>query len=292
MESAELIERVAARHGLPVGRVSAPLLPGKVNDTVVIRHPDQSWVLRTGDGPYETEAWCSAAAQASGILTPRVVATGELDGQGYHVQELIEPGAHPDVDDDAHWVELGRLITAISQISLVGAPEPLFSRFGQDADHAWRSHLAYNLAELTPDDRLLDQQVYQPGDRAWIAARFVALTEQPFRQGLFHGDLCWRNLVVSTSGDTWVIDWGSAQTGPVPAAELVHLRLNAETTEGISLERLHALEAQLGQDAAVLDNLELLGAIDLVRWAIDRNPARLLELATRARRVVDRLRPR
>lgn len=291
MDDAQFVALVAEREGLPLGEVSAPTLPGKVNHTRIVRHPDQGWVLRTGDAPYDGERWCSEKARAAGIRTPRLLALGEIDGVGYCVQELIEPATHPAEDAPDVWSGLGELITTIGGLDLSGAPEQLFSRFGRNAEHAWRAHLDYNLAELTDSDPLLALGVYRADDQPWIRHRLSDSGVRELPQGLFHGDLVWQNLLRDHTSRLWLIDWGSASTGPVPGSELVHLRWAAAQSDLFPIDWLRQLEIELGQDPAVLDTLELLSSLDLVRWTLDRAPDQTQEYVGRARPVVERLRP-
>jgi hypothetical protein len=106
---------------------------------------------------------------------------------------------------------------------------------------------------------------------------------------LNHDDLAIRNTMVDATGRVSLLDWGSAEAHLVPHYDLLEI-----------LRRLHPSDARFqaflvgyglneGEFAALLPevrSLALLKAFDLTRWAIDRCPPRIGEIAEQARQVI------
>ena len=163
-------------------------------------------------------------------------------------------------------------------------PEGLFGRFGRDLPKAWRSHLEYNLDELTADDPLIRLGVYTPAQQAGIRDRIAALASTDL--GLAHGDLSLNNVLVPDTGPPVLIDWGSATTGPSPWDDVVTVRRN-RVRDGMSDPEWSAFADGCGATphdvATTVEELTLLSRLDLVRWALDRAPDRLDELVLTAR---------
>lgn len=345
------------------GEVNRVAVAGPAGQQVVVRCQRSDAPGAEVLAEFERERWASDAARAVGIPTPRILAVGHLDGWAYSVQELVTGtlGEHAP-DDGPLWRELGRLTHQVSRIDLADAPDGLFSRFGRDLDVAWRQHLEYGLAELAPGDPLVDLGVYRDADRERLREILLSIraaagdgvgaasgdgdvaaagdaagaaagdgdgaaVDAPLRQGLLHGDLALRNLLITDDGEVVLIDWGSVRTGPVPLQEVVHL-LGMEdwiaTAEGRKYEGrgpgeqgIRAflegyLDAQAdepepqephsGQGSfrppapervdRLLEQaraLQMLETIDLVRWAIDQAPDQVEQRAHVARDLVARV---
>ncbi|MBW3653821.1 MAG: phosphotransferase, partial [Actinobacteria bacterium] len=103
--------------------------------------------------------------------------------------------------------------------------------------------------------------------------------------GLCHGDLSPKN-VIDRDGVVSVIDWGCARGQLVPHYDLgvilcdgldEHSREFAALLDGYGLS-LDVYHHEMREDVAAL---RLLEAVDKVRWALDRKPARLPALTAR-----------
>ncbi|MGJ6980745.1 phosphotransferase family protein [Aestuariimicrobium soli] len=254
-------------------------------------------------GEFEREAWCARAAAAVGVPTVEVLVVDELPADDlesgrvpYQVQRFVE-GTHPTSETPALWERLGEYAASLATVSLRDAPDGLFSRFGRDLPLAWQRHVEYNLASLGDrgdggdGDRLLALGVYEPDDLDWLVERTNACRAPGGRFGLHHGDLNPGNVLVRPDGELVLIDWGSAAAGPVPWGDLVHLH-RMEHLSGDRLQQAATFAAAFGVTAdevhASLGDLDLLQAMDLVRWALDRRPDLLADHVEQARAVVRR----
>jgi Ser/Thr protein kinase RdoA (MazF antagonist) len=249
------------------------------------------------------EAWCALAAEAAGVVTPRVLAVGQFrtqeSGSGaageaplsvpYQVQERRQ-GQHPDEATPRLWERLGELAAALAKVGLDDAPEQLFTRFGRDLPTAWTQHVHHNLAALGDDDPLFELGVYRASDLEWLTDWVSSTNPVGQPHGLFHGDLNPGNVLVDPDGELVLLDWGSAATGPVPWGDLVHLHRGRFP----HLAEDFAAGFGIGPDevASCLPRLELLQALDLARWAIDRRPDLLDHYRGSATETVRRLAPR
>ena len=263
---------------------------------VVVRFTRDPGRLR-GD-TFDVEAWCAGAAARAGIRTAPVVARTHIEGESVLVVEHVT-GQATAADDLAAWRAIGAAAARLAEVGTDDAPDGLFSRFGRDLDAAWDAHLVYNLDALGPDDALPGLGVYDARDRDGLRDVVASLRGRDLRQGLVHGDLCHRNLVTASDGGYVVLDWGSAQVGPRPWTDVEqihrwHVTRDAETPVSAAAwdEVLGAVLEGTGvsPDAAagIVGSLAVLHALDVVRWAQDRRPDRLAELATQSAATVRR----
>jgi aminoglycoside phosphotransferase (APT) family kinase protein len=230
---------------------------------------------------YEKEAWCLAAAFRAGVPSPEVLDLGMVDGRAYMVQTFI-PGP---TGDEQSWPDLGRLARIVHGISPEGGPATLFDRGGASILDGWRRQLDYNLGQLQPDDPLIALKVYRPDHQPELRRRIEVLP-RALPVGLVHGDLAPRNLLYPPGSPPVLIDWGCATAGVVPFDDLVAIARDDERglrpfCEGYGIP--------WDEVAKPLENMLLLKSLDLVRWAIDRCPARIEELAEKARLVACRV---
>ncbi|WP_026377746.1 aminoglycoside phosphotransferase family protein [Aestuariimicrobium kwangyangense] len=302
-----LAAAIAARHGLegPLDH----LTEGQTNhvfgtpEAVIRFSRDPLRGTVTDVDEFAKEAWCSRAAEAAGVVTPRVLAVGQFQTEGsgsgaagadplsvpYQLQERMR-GEHPDEATPRLWQRLGDCAAALARIPLDDAPGQLFTRFGRDLAEAWAQHVHHNLVALGDDDPLFELGVYRASDLEWLTDWVSATKPVGQQHGLFHGDLNPGNVLVAPDGELVLLDWGSAATGPVPWGDLVHLQ------RGRFPHLAEDFAAGFGIDpeevARGLPRLELLQALDLVRWAIDRRPDLLDHYRTTATQTVRRLAPR
>jgi len=166
------------------------------------------------------------------------------------------------------------------------APDGLFTRFGRDLRAAWQEHLDYNYSQLSPDDPLILLGIYPAELRQLIRSRLTRLRNHHWAFGLRHGDLAPRNLLAPPVGAPVLIDWGCASTGPIPYGDLLPAVKEHRATGNPSKADLNTYAADLGTPldhvGDIVEDLLLLDALDLVRWAIDQRPDRLNDVAASA----------
>lgn len=206
--------------------------------------------------------------------------------------QTLVPGVN---GEDSGWEEaqiwrvLGRYARRIHAIAVDGFGESLADFHKGNAQAEWRAYVDYNLRSLTADDALLRLNVYRPAQVEEIRHVFHTLRAATFRIGLNHYDLAIRNTMVDATGQVTLLDWGSAEAHLVPHYDLLEILRRLHPGD----ERCHAFVEGYGLDeaefAALLPevhSLALLKAFDLTRWAIDRCPSRIGEIAEQARQVV------
>jgi hypothetical protein len=151
----------------------------------------------------------------------------------------------------------------------------------------------YNIECLTDDDQLIDLGVVNREQSRRIRGLFEELRGKAFQFGLNHGDLSIWNTLVEPSGKLNLLDWGSAEAHIVPHFDMLHivghhLKDGTPTVEEMSAFRLgYGLSDEEHRRLRLeVDRLFLLSSFDKLRWAIDRNPARIGEFAERAKTVL------
>jgi len=288
-----LARRIAAAHGLPAEPIAELTGRGSVNHVFVAGRPGGRWVIRFAVDPlrgdeFAVENWCLRLAAAAGVASPVPLADGVLDGVRYGIQGFVEHLGRDAVGTRDLWETLGSLARRINELPLgADAPAGLFSRFGRDLAAAWRAHLSYHLAELTRQDRLLALGVYPLAEQPRLREVVLALAETPMTFGLSHGDLAARNVLVRPDGALVLLDWGSASCGPVPYTDLLTLHRHHDQDAVPSASDLEAFGHGYGlgpvEFEPTLAAMRSLSALDLARWAAERRPDRLPEVADWAR---------
>ena len=266
---------------------------GSANHVFVVRSSEGTLVVRfaidvASQDSVELEAWALTQAARHGIPSPSVVATGCLSGVPYLVQTFVEGVSGTERRTPQLWRTLGEYASRMHDIPITAeTPDALFSRFGRDLPQAWRAHLQYNMGQLVRTDPLIDLGVYEIGQQGSLRARIASLEATDMTFGLNHGDLSMKNLLVPEHGAPVLIDWGSARTGPSPLLDLVGLltahRLQNDPSDQELLAFADGYGICLEEISETLENLMVLEALDLVRWAIDQRPDLLAQVAESAR---------
>ncbi len=275
---------------------------GAVNHVYGIQVGDRTLIVRFAghEGAaeeHQKEAWCIRKASEAGVPGPEVLALGTVSGNSYMIQTYLEgiageeaPSRWPQV-----WHELGRYARLSHSISVQGFGGQLTDAerglFSNSHTPTWEAYIHYNIASLAVDDALVELGVYSTRQRVEIASLFASLHTDTFQFGLCHNDLKPGNTIMGTSGKVALLDWGSAMVHIVPHMDLAEILRwqdpNAHNVrsflEGYALSWTE-FKAMLPQ----VEALQLIGAFDLVRWAIARRPDRLVECAARAKRLLER----
>jgi aminoglycoside phosphotransferase (APT) family kinase protein len=277
------------------GQASASIeaLPGlgSVNEIFVAQFPQKRIIIRLPKPEdqhraaafYEKEAWCLAQAAAREIPSPRVLQLGTHDGGAYQILSFVDGvnGEQSALAPNVLWHALGEYAQRFHALAPTGFGETLPELLAPDGTARWLGFVDYNLTSLAAqDDPLVALGVYAPEQREAIKARFLALRQGDFTLGLCHGDLAPRNTILAPEGTLVLLDWGCAEAHLVPHYDL--LNVPNEHREAF-LDGYGWPTAERAALLAEVENLALLKSFDLVRWAIDRCPERIAELAAMAR---------
>jgi aminoglycoside phosphotransferase (APT) family kinase protein len=287
---------VAGVHRQDVHTVTPILGQGSVNlifvattraDSVVVRLCQREDAQRALQF-YEKEAWCIGEAASLGIPGPVVLAVGSWNERPYMLQSLV-PGMNGELSPSyrlAVWRALGSYARRIHSVRLDGFGETLAGFRAGQAQAEWEKFVNYNLDSLTTEDMLIQLGVYGLEQAGQIRAWFSTLRAAPFIFGLNHNDLAPRNTVVDAYGQVSLLDWDSAEAHIVPHYDFIAL-LREHDPAGSEMQAFRQgyglTEAEFHRLLPELRSLLLLKEFDLTRWAIERQPERIPEIAERAR---------
>lgn len=278
---------------------------GSVNQVFVVKTATRPFVVRLNEDEiyfdeYQKERWCIEQARLVGIPGPTVLDVGKLDGSPYIIESLVEGINGEDAvvpGRVAIWQKLGSYSRLINSIEAFPPPDITPARFDNFREK-WPAFLAYNIASLTENDPLLALDVFNREQSAEIKRRFVALQGRVYNFGLLHRDIGPRNTIVEPSGQVVLLDWGCAEINIVPQTELAALldwqisdQIPNETEFKAFLKGYGLGWADFECMKPEVEILLLLRSIDTVRWAIERKPERIQELAAKARKVRELLFP-
>ncbi|MEZ0326059.1 MAG: phosphotransferase family protein [Fimbriimonas sp.] len=289
----ELVQAIARSLGRDGGDTREIVGKGSVNrvfvadDLVVRLNHDRS--PESALAEYQKERWCSEQA-GQVIRVPKVLDLDMRDGRAYTVSEIIA-GVSSDERPEISWPILGRLLRAVHEIdgpADEAERQELFGESRTPGEH-WEWQRELNTASLGSDDPLCRLGVYAAPELPVIRNAFERLREVRFQFGLCHGDVTPRNLILADDGEPALIDWGCASIEAVPASDLVQIRmlhlLQGKPSEAEWEAFVAAYGPRAGDVLPLLPALLVLKSFDLVRWAVDRCPARVEEMVIKARKL-------
>ena len=244
---------------------------------------------------YQKEKWCIEKSSEKGVLGPTVLSVGRAYGRAYMIETFV-PGVNGKKVKDtvAIYRVLGKYVKRIHSINASGFGETLKDSKRGIFKDSWKKYLDYNIKSLTDDDKLIALKVITKEQSRSVKNVFQNLKRQKFTFGLNHGDISLANTLVDRSGKIALLDWGCAEVHIIPHFELMYL-LGLQMEEGRpTTAELKAFLKGYGMSQrkfvalrVEILNLMLLNSFDKLRWAIDRNPAKIKEFSKRVKRVLN-----
>ncbi len=298
MEGADLqlATEVAGRYfGRPAESVVPIVGLGSVNLVFVAASAGQEIVVRVstaadasrGEAFFQKERWCIEQAARAGVPGPEVLDVGVWRERPFMLQTLL-PGGNGETLPSAEihvWHELGCYARLTHSVRVDGFGETLDRFLYGESNADWRIFAEYNRSSLTEGDELLTLNVYTREQRPGLQQLFHEMRETEYKFGLAHGDLSLRNTIVDESGKVSLLDWGSAEAHIVPHYDLVHILCHHAPDSLVVQAFLSGYGMDATEFARLLPQIQalaLMKALDLTRWAIDRCPERIEELAENA----------
>ncbi len=270
---------------------------GFVNQVFLVETENSRFIFRMKDDDsideYEKEAWASNQAQVKGVPVPSILKIGVFEGKAYSIQTFIEglEGRNLSGNRKRIWKKLGEYTQKIHQIKVAGFGLKLRDMIQGNAESSWFEYLNYNLASLNKGDKLRKLGVINEVSSERIRESFEKLKNLKLKFGLNHGDLSFKNIIVTESETVYLIDWGSSEASIVPHHDLIQLlKMNLLENDpnddefkaflagyGISKDEFEKLLPDL-------KGLLLLRAFDKLRWAIDREVTNLEDYIFQAKK--------
>lgn len=246
---------------------------GIVNEVYEISGNHKAYVIRMNAEiahltEYKKEAWCLKEVHQLAIRCPEVLALGQEGSAVFMIQEKIEGENGSQVSDDHKliiWRKLGQYARRYNRIQQIDVAEVQEQEFHS----SWRARLRYNIAQLTPEDRLLKRGVFDAEEHKQAASMLQELEEKDFTEGLIHGDACPRNVIMS-GDEVHILDWGTAEINVVPHHEIGLVILSKEANEEEFDAFLSGYEISKEEYEKMLTDimrLNVLHRLDKYRWA-------------------------
>jgi fructosamine-3-kinase len=266
---------------------------GDVNRVFVVEQNRDKFVVRLNEANelprFQKEAWCQEQALKNSILSPKTIEVGVKDNIAYMILEFI-PGINGKTITDNKefvWQTLGKYARIFNSIKVTGFGEDMTSQ-GVFSD-SWQRYLNYNIDSLSANDKLLSMGIITQQQSRTILEKFLKLKNYNFNFGLVHGDLSLSNTIVDENKVT-LIDWGCAEASIVPHVEFVDLFYNQSFNHDLSLDDFllgyGMSQSEFDLIKPEIDMLNLLHAVDKLRWAIDKSPEKIDEFAQRVKTAI------
>ena len=243
-------------------------------------------LLPPGQAPkwFRTDVEARAlVASAGSVNVPRVMASGVLNDRAFIVEQLIA-GRHPKSQKEHRILEI-----------LLPAVWTTYRAMGFGTADAFPNLPIQTIQEELARAEIPEQMTYERECRDELIRRLKNLpstTEHPLVTAFGHGDLSVGNIVITGSGDPFVIDWETAGQMPV-VWDLRKLMASVPGFLSKSIELLRAELIRLGwRDAMGAESQCLLGFSAMVAQrsgAVHRaglpNPRQLRHTLRELRRV-------
>lgn len=261
---------------------------GEVNQVFLLETADQRTVLRVNKATeldrFNKEQWCAKMAHAGGVPVAQVLNIGTSNGYAYMLLEFIMgKNGGEIVSTPELWQTLGKYLRLIHEVPVAGFGEKLDDITSGNVEQ-WKQYLGYNITSLTEEDVLIKMGVLNISTSQKLSVLFKSLGTKNFTFGLNHGDYSLANIIIDEHAIPHVIDWGCAEAHVVPHHDL-----------GVILDE--SLKDDSDEFAAFLDGygtsmadyetmrsdiqaLQMLEAIDKLRWAIDKSPESITHCTT------------
>jgi ribosomal protein S18 acetylase RimI-like enzyme/fructosamine-3-kinase len=257
---------------------------GEVNYTLYAKTDTRPFIIRLNGGEsierFQREKWAAERAAEIGVLTPKILYVGEMDGVAVSIVTYIEGlnGKFHQKKTEI-WEQLGKYARQIHSVSVKGFGENLIDEGTYQFGNSWQRFVQYNIDSLNPEDKLLVLGVLDSETSSQLKETFSNLLTFPFQFGLCHGDLSEKNTIVDSDGKVWLIDWGCVHAQVVPHFDLWSIMdwsIKPGTAEFTAFLRGYGLTEKEFQEMRlrVLD-FALLQATDKLRWAIDKSPEKV-----------------
>lgn len=246
---------------------------------------------------FKKEKWELEQASQRQIISPKVLAVGMQNETPYMVMEYIN-GTHGSDSEDTNriWRKLGNYAKIIHQIPIEGFGENMVTsgKFSSNRN-SFAEYVQYNLDCLNAEDRLLQMGILTQAQSEKLRELFENLKKGLFEFGLNHGDLALRNTIISKSGLISLFDWGSSEVHIIPHFDIVEVlqtsfKFDSKHQDFIAFLAGYGLSRdQFLEIKPTIDTLFILRAIDKLRWALDKNPAKLEDFKDNVAKVLNYL---
>ena len=252
---------------------------GEVNQVYeIITHVNKA-VLRVNDYAeferFKKEEWCIKKSRANSIATPNILHVGHDEEYSYSLIEFISGENGQAIKDNSDtWYVLGKILHQIHSIPVSGFGDNL-SDITNGNKARWYTYVEDNIRALE-SGILIEKELLTSTQANKLISLFKDLLNKDFEFGLNHGDYSLANIIIPNDGAPNIIDWGSAQAHIVPHHDLAVIIEESLDEEDEKYASLLSGYGTIRQDYEAIKEeiqvLQLLDALDKVRWAMDNAP--------------------
>lgn len=270
-----------------IGKLDSPPVQipvGSVNKVFRVESNGASHIIRLTQDPhrvgeYQKEAWCAQQARAAGVHTPEITKVGTVESTAFMIQAFIDGIAGSDhmLDKMAIWASHGEQLARIHAVPISGfgleLADPAANRFSDNFAKSFADHIDYNISTIDGDDFLLPLGYVSPAEHMEMLTCFREIKQKEWRLGLCHGDMSLHNTIVTSAGESVIIDWGCARSHVIPYFDFtVILKLVQPTQKQFDrfLQGYEFTPTEFKQVKIDTAQMLLLSATDTLRWAISK----------------------
>ena len=268
---------------------------GQVNRVYEIKGKRKDYIIRLNEDlgkeiEYEKEKWCLNEMNKLGVMSPEVIKLGKDNDLIYMIQEKIN-GINGKLGNQEEkigiWYKLGVYVKQYQKVKRIKVKQFEENEFHDN----WESRLKYNINELDEEDSLLKNNILSKEEQKKSITKLLELKGKGLKEGLVHGDLCPRNVILSKEG-VYLLDWGTAEINVVPHHEIGLVMMSNEANEKEFVNFLKGLgitkiEYQKMEEEIL--KLNFLHRLDKYRWAESYDKVQIEEYGIKIREAFEKI---
>ena len=248
---------------------------GTMNIVYLVKFNTRKIIIRLRENdPYAEnefikEKWFSKQCTKIGIPVPRIMYNGKYNNIDYLIEEYIEGISGNDYENEAFIFEkLGLYSKKIKDIPISGYGVEILDYnnniFTDSLYTSPQEQILKNIQALTPNDKLINLEIYKSKDINLIKESFFRLINQDLSCVLNHGDISLSNTIINANGIVYWIDFGSVNSNLL-YSEFANLKIK-NNNNLVSFAKGFGIPI-----TKVKENLEiykLLISFDKLRWSL------------------------
>lgn len=158
---------------------------------------------------YQKEKWCSDECIKAGIVTPKIIEVGIVEGYAFSFQEFADGVGGNDFANklDSVWFNLGKSANHINKIPA--------ENLKVDYEKV--------IEDLFEDNFFVKRGIFSEKLSLKIQERLKETIEWKFLPMLCHGNIHPTNAIIGKDGVTHIIDWETATGNRTPQSELAEI---------------------------------------------------------------------
>jgi len=250
---------------------------GRINHSFDIATSEGDFILRlklncegTGVTEHQREKGCADLVCERCDGTPEIISVGNIGPHSYSFQRKIDGIRGVEYTGDLRpvWYQIGEYAAEFHQIEVPGYNYDVFGNNPTSPDKPWCQWYFDYLTDPN-ESKLSSSGTLTPAEFQKAIGVIESIVPWEFTPHLCHSDLKKENIIVTSQGKAYIIDWGAAQGHMALSMELAELfksDIPQEHIEAFCMGR-GISPKYLSENAREIDTLQLVRVLLASEWA-------------------------